>query len=99
MLTTNYEQFIIEEIKGLPQESLAEIAYFVYFMHQRAKQPQIFELALQTALRGISDTPIENFTLGEHLVAGLQDIILGRVTQVNTQAELTQHLDSIFAED
>jgi hypothetical protein len=47
----------------------------------------------------VSDALLQNFTLGEHLVAGLQNIVIGKTTAVTTQAELKQHLDSIFAED
>jgi len=92
MLTLDYERFIVKEIKGLPPESLAEIAHFVYFIRQRVKQPQLFELILQAE----ADTPLQNFTLGEHLVAGLQDIVAGKTTAVTTQAELKQHLDSVL---
>ena len=52
MTTQNYEQLIIEGIKGLPPEILAEIADFVYFVRQRALQPQAFEDGLQSALLG-----------------------------------------------
>ncbi len=99
MLTLDYERFIVKEIKGLPPESLAEIAHFVYFIRQRVKQPQLFELILQAELPEVSDALLQNFTLGEHLVAGLQDIVAGKTTAVTTQAELKQHLNSIFAED
>ena len=37
-----YEQLIVEGIKGLPPELLAEIAAFVYFV-RRATEPQEFE--------------------------------------------------------
>ena len=47
----SYEQRIIEGIKGLPQELLAEIADFVYFVRQRFTQPQAFERRLDSALR------------------------------------------------
>lgn len=47
----SYEQRIIEGIKGLPQEFLAEIADFVYFVRQRHTQPQAFERNLDSVLR------------------------------------------------
>ena len=50
----SYEQRITEGIKGLPQELLAEIADFVYFVRQRFTQPQAFERNLDSVLR---DTP------------------------------------------
>ena len=45
-----YEQLIIEGIKGLPQDVLAEIAHFVFFMRKRITHPQSFEAELQTVL-------------------------------------------------
>jgi len=50
MTTQSYQQLIIEGIKGLPQEILAEIADFIYFVRKRAVQPQAFEEELQNAL-------------------------------------------------
>jgi len=50
MMTRNYEQLIVEGIKGLPPEILAEIADFIYFVRQRALQPRAFEEELQNAL-------------------------------------------------
>ena len=37
-----------------------------------------------------------SLTLGDHLIAGLEDILQGRVTTVSTPQELTQHLDTLF---
>ena len=34
MMTQNYQQLIIEGIKGLPPETLAEIADFIFFPPQ-----------------------------------------------------------------
>ena len=45
-----YEQLIVEGIKGLPQDVLAEIAHFVLFMRKRITQPQTFEAELQATL-------------------------------------------------
>jgi hypothetical protein len=50
MTTRNYEQLIIEGIEGLPQEILAEIADFVYFVRKRILQPNTFEEELQDIL-------------------------------------------------
>lgn len=46
----------------------------------------------------LDDTAAASLTLGEHLVAGLQDILLGHVTEMRTPEELERHLDSVFAE-
>jgi len=50
MTAQTYRQIILEGIKGLPPEVLAEIADFVYFVRKRALQPQAFEEELQTVL-------------------------------------------------
>jgi len=50
MTGQTYQQIILEGIKGLPPEVLAEIADFVYFVRKRALQPQAFEEELQTVL-------------------------------------------------
>ena len=50
MTTQTYQRLILEGIKGLPLEILAEIADFVYFVRQRALQPQVFEAERQAAL-------------------------------------------------
>ena len=53
MTEQNYQQLIIEGIKGLPPDLLAEIANFVYFIRKRATQPQDFEEELHSALLNI----------------------------------------------
>ena len=40
----------------------------------------------------------ESMTLGEHLIRGLQDIAEGNVVLIETDADLANHLDSLFAE-
>lgn len=50
MTIQTYQQLIIEGIRGLPPEILAEIADFIYFVRKRALQPQAFEEDLQNAL-------------------------------------------------
>ncbi len=47
MTAQNYKQLIIEGIKGLPPEVLAEIVDFIYFVRKRVLQPQAFEEELQ----------------------------------------------------
>jgi hypothetical protein len=46
----------------------------------------------------LDETPLESLTLGEHLAAGLQDILLGRVSQAETPREITSHLDAVLEE-
>ena len=41
---------------------------------------------------------LNTFTLGEHLISGLEDIVAGRITETTTTSELTHHLDTVFAE-
>jgi hypothetical protein len=53
MTTLSYQQLIIEGIKGLPSEALAEIVDFIYFLRKRALQPQAFEEELQSALLNV----------------------------------------------
>jgi hypothetical protein len=43
MTAQAYQQLIVEGIKGLPQESLAEIAHFVYFVRKRILHSQDIE--------------------------------------------------------
>ena len=40
----------------------------------------------------------EALSLGEHLIAGLQDKLAGRTTLVETSQELSLHLDTLFRE-
>lgn len=44
----------------------------------------------------MDETPLESLTLGEHLAAGLQDIMLGKVSRADTPAELASHLDAVL---
>ena len=50
MTSQTYQELITEGIQGLPEESLAEIADFIYFIRRRATQPQAFAEELQNAL-------------------------------------------------
>ncbi|MFZ5910484.1 MAG: hypothetical protein ACOYYU_10755 [Chloroflexota bacterium] len=45
----------------------------------------------------MDEIAMDSLTLGEHLTAGLQDILLGRVTQADSPEELASHLDEILA--
>ena len=42
--------------------------------------------------------PFETFTLGEHIIAGLEDMLSRQVIETATTDELTRHLDIIFDE-
>jgi hypothetical protein len=46
----SYEQLIMEGLQDLPQDILAEIADFVYFVRRRATQPYLFAAERQAAL-------------------------------------------------
>ena len=50
MTTPTYQQLILEGMKGLPPEVLAEITDFVYFVRKRILQPQAFEEEIQHTL-------------------------------------------------
>ena len=50
MMTQNYQQLIIEGIKGLLPETLAEIADFIFFLRKRTFQPQAFKEEIQHSL-------------------------------------------------
>jgi len=52
MTIQTYQHLIIEGIKGLPEETLAEITNFIFFLRKRMLQPQAFEEELQSALLG-----------------------------------------------
>jgi len=52
METTSYEKIIVSGIKGLPVETLREIADFVYFVRRRAVDPKSFETEQFRALIG-----------------------------------------------
>ena len=42
MDATNYEKLILEGISDLPKDALCEVADFVYFLRQKAKNPTAF---------------------------------------------------------
>ena len=44
----------------------------------------------------MDEAAIDSLTLGELLAAGLQDVLLGRVTEVKTAQEIRSHLDKVL---
>jgi len=44
----------------------------------------------------MDESIMSSLTAGERLAAGLQDILLGRFTEVNTPVEMSAHLDRVF---
>ena len=50
MNSTTYQRLIVEGIKDLPPETLAEVADFVFFVRRRALQPSVVEEELRSAL-------------------------------------------------
>lgn len=44
----------------------------------------------------MDETALDSLTLSEHLAAGLQDILLGRVTSAETPEEVASHLDAVL---
>jgi hypothetical protein len=50
MTSKTYQQLIVDGIKGLPREALAEITDFVFFVKKRLLQPDEFREELRTAV-------------------------------------------------
>ena len=50
MTAQSLEQLILDGVKGLPTEALAEITDFLYFVRKRVLQPQDYQSELQTLL-------------------------------------------------
>lgn len=46
----------------------------------------------------MDENSMSTLTAGERLAAGLQDILLGRLTEVNTPEEMSAHLDAVFGD-
>jgi len=44
----------------------------------------------------MDEAAIDSLTLGERLAAGLQDVLLGRFTEVKTPEEMKSHLDKVL---
>ena len=65
MNATNYEKLILEGISDLPQEALREVADFVYFLRQKAKNPKAFteehyQALIEEDLADLSQTELEH---------------------------------------
>ena len=45
-----YQQMILDGIQALPQDALAEIADFVYFIRQKIIQPKAFQNKIRDSL-------------------------------------------------
>jgi len=52
MTTQVYQELIVEGIKGLPPELLAEITDFIYFIRRRVTEPKIYAEELESILLG-----------------------------------------------
>lgn len=65
-MNQRYEQIILEGIKGLPANTLLEIADFVYFVRKRALQPQEFIADLEIINIGVEGRMISQVEQ-EHL--------------------------------
>ncbi|MDO9130813.1 MAG: hypothetical protein Q8N45_08925 [Anaerolineales bacterium] len=46
----------------------------------------------------MDEMAVETLSLGERMAAGLQDILLDRITRVDTPQALTAHLDKVLNE-
>lgn len=44
----------------------------------------------------LDESIVENLSLGEHLAAGLQDVLMSRFTEINSPQELAHHLDTVL---
>ena len=66
------QQLIIEGIKELPTETLAEIADFVYFVRKRVLEPEAFQEELMSALLRVE---LQQLSRGEaaHLEKEFED--------------------------
>lgn len=65
METTSYEKIIVSGIKGLPAETLREIADFVYFMRRRAVDPKGFQdeqfrALIESDLSALNESELEH---------------------------------------
>lgn len=46
----------------------------------------------------LDDVVLEQYTLGDHLIAGLEDVLAGRTTEVSDERELTNYLDAVLGQ-
>ncbi|MCC6299602.1 MAG: hypothetical protein IT314_09905 [Anaerolineales bacterium] len=44
----------------------------------------------------MDEIALDSLTLGDHLAAGLRDVLLGRVAEANSPEELESHLDAVL---
>jgi hypothetical protein len=44
----------------------------------------------------LDDVILEQYTLGDHLITGLEDVFAGRVVEVTGEQELADYLDTIL---
>lgn len=44
----------------------------------------------------LDDVVLEQYTLGDHLIASLEDVFTGRTIEVNSEQELEEYLDSVL---
>ncbi len=63
-MTQTYQELIIEGLKGLPPDILAEITDFVYFVRKRTLQPHTFADELRNSL---IDTELRQLSHSEEL--------------------------------
>lgn len=61
----NYEKLILEGISDLPKDALREVADFVYFLRQKAKNPQAFaeehyQALIKDDLENLNQTELEH---------------------------------------
>lgn len=46
----------------------------------------------------LDESIVENLSLGEHLAVGLQNVLMGQFTEINSPKELAYHLDTVLSE-
>lgn len=67
-----YRKLIIDGIKGLPPETLAEIVDFVYFVRKRVFEPQVYEAELENVLLN-AELKLLNHNEERHLEQEFED--------------------------
>jgi hypothetical protein len=46
----------------------------------------------------LDDVILEQYTLGDHLIAGLEDVLAGRTVEVTGAQELADYLDAVLGQ-
>ena len=46
----------------------------------------------------MNESAMNTLSLGDRIIAGLQDVLHGRVTEISTQQDLKKHFERIFNE-